>query len=342
MKLRHLLWSVGIVAFALGCEDEEKVKASLNDLSPEVQQFITMRMSSSSSLRMSGDAAVNQSFQNLMSMANTFNGGRKAGDSTIVDEEPPSDTTIYNPWVSCAVITQVQNEDGTTTVTYDYGDGCEEGYGEYKYLMHGKYSSTYSYQYNQNQEGTKFFGSYFYKSVYDNYGGSYYMGDSTIDWAMDGNSFYQGVSEYDFENNKFSGTSIFNDTTDYAYDGIVSVYRSKGKSKYNERGGVVEENEFKYGTNENYYHSKALSPLVSDYTCNNFGPEDGAFRESYVWVYTSGVEVINFKQDGVEGTFQIDYGNGECDNIIYVIENGVRTEVDLGDAVFYCGFAEKG
>lgn len=341
MKLRNLFWSVAMMAVVIGCqEDEQPAKASLDDLSPEVRNFITMRLSSSSSLRMSGDAAVNKSFQSLMSMANGFNGGRKAGDST--ETEVDSDTTIYQvPWSSCAVITEVKNDDGTTTITYDYGEGCEEGYGDYKYFMHGKYTSIYKYQYEQ--QGARYWGSYYYRTFYDNYGGSYYAGDSTIDWSMDGSSFYQGVSEYDAETQKFSGDYYFNDTTDYAYDGFVNRYRSKGKSKYNERGGVVEENEYLYGNDENFYHSKALTPLVSDYTCNvNNGPETNLLRASYVWIYTSGIEEVNYAQDGDTGTFQIDYGNGECDNIIFIIEDGVRTEVDLGEAIFYCGTTTTG
>ena len=46
--------------------------------------------------------------------------------------------------------------------------------------------------------------------------------------------------------------------------------------------------------------------------------------------YVSGHEVIHYRQDGVEGTFEIDYGNGECDNRITILENGKIIFVDLG------------
>lgn len=341
MKLKNLFWSIAMMAVVIGChEDEQQAKATLDDLSPEVRNFITMRLSSSSSLRMSGDAAVNKSFQSLMSAANHFNSGRKAGDSTGVD----SDTTIYQaPWGSCGIITEVRNTDGSSSITYDYGDGCDEGYGDYKYRMYGKYISTYHYQYQQ--QGTLFKSNYVYEAQYVNYGGSYTLGDSIYEWSMKGKSRYRGTSEYDTATFSFAGNYIFNDTTDYSNNGEVSEYRSKGISQYNERGGVVSENEYRYGTNDNYYYSKVLQPLISDYTCNRVEYKGGILAPSnysYVWVPTSGLEAIQYVQDGEAGAFQIDYGNGTCDNIIFIIEDGLRTEVDLGEAIFYCGTTTTG
>src|SRR5688572_3779565 len=141
MKTRNLICATLLSMLALGCQDNEPAKTSIDSLSPEVRNFLTMRLSSSSALRMSGDAAINQSYQTLMDEVKGMSGGRVAGDSS-----GGYDTTIYQePWHSCAVITQVENEDGSITYTYDYGEGCEEGWGDYKYLMHGKYTYTYKY-----------------------------------------------------------------------------------------------------------------------------------------------------------------------------------------------------
>jgi len=49
--------------------------------------------------------------------------------------------------------------------------------------------------------------------------------------------------------------------------------------------------------------------------------------------YVSGKERISYRQGDKEGSFIIDYGDGECDNVIVIIENGKRIKVDLSDSV---------
>jgi len=326
MRIKNLLWSALLGVLIAGCDDNDPSKSSLDELSPQVREFLTMRISSSNSLRMSGDAAVNESYQNLMSDVRAINGGRIAGDSAAV--EP--DTIIYDdPFQSCAVVTYTENEDGSITYVYDYGDGCEEGWNSYKYFMHGKYS--YTQKYISSQEGSLFKYDYEYAYEYDNYGGQSYY--DTIGWYTDGYMNGTGSSQYDTASHKFSGNYTYDGIMEYGY-GVEQKqrYSSKGKSHYDEREAVTLENDYEYGNDENYYSSKVTRPLVSDYTCNQ-----GDFLERYIWTYVSGREVVHYKQDGEEGSFEVDYGNGNCDNIIYIIENGERTEVDLGDAVFYCG-----
>ncbi|HEY3405157.1 MAG TPA: hypothetical protein VGK59_17355 [Ohtaekwangia sp.] len=330
MRIKALLWSAVFGVLIAGCDDNDQSKSSIDELSPEVRGYLTMRISSANSLRMSGDAVVNESYQNLMSSVHGRSGGRMADDSVGVDP----DTVIYDePWRSCAVVTETINEDGSITYVYDYGDGCEEGWGDYKYIMHGKY--TYTYKYDYSQEGSVYKYDYEYAFEYDNYGGQYYY--DSVGWYNDGYSNGKGSSLYDTANHKFTGN--------YTYDGIMEYgyghepkqrYSSKGKSQYDERGGVISENDYEYGNEENYYSSKVTRPLVSDYTCNQ-----EEFLDRYVWIYVSGREAVHYKQDGKEGSFEVDYGNGECDNIIYIIENGERTEVDLGDAIFFCGDIAK-
>lgn len=45
--------------------------------------------------------------------------------------------------------------------------------------------------------------------------------------------------------------------------------------------------------------------------------------------YVSGLEKITYRQDGKTGEFIIDYGNGECDNVIYILENGKRIRIEM-------------
>src|SRR6188768_1039846 len=240
---RTFLVSALLLGIALGCSDDDDQYDSLKDLSPYARQFVSLRLSSGGVMRESGDAAVNQSFQSMMNDRPMFPGGRIAEDSTNTGGD--SDSTIYdNPWVSCAVITTTTNKDGTTTTVYDYGDGCEEGWGDYRYQMHGKYS--YTYKYSSERNGSVYIYSYLFSAIYDNYGGQYYYADSTA-WSMDGRSHYVGYSSYDTAAQKFFGMYNSSDTSTYSYAGVVSQYKSKGKSNYNESGGTVEENEYEYG-----------------------------------------------------------------------------------------------
>ncbi|MDZ7606810.1 MAG: hypothetical protein U5K79_14745 [Cyclobacteriaceae bacterium] len=47
--------------------------------------------------------------------------------------------------------------------------------------------------------------------------------------------------------------------------------------------------------------------------------------------YVSGRERIEYRQGEESGLFEIDYGNGECDRIITIIEGGKKVEIDLGN-----------
>lgn len=323
MKLSKTVLTYVCLAFAaVSCSDSD-LDPSAKDLSQFAQEFMGMRLGSPNAANKSSEAAINQSFQNMMSSRGVV-GGRVAGDST-GNGGGVGDSTIYkDPWVSCAIITTTENPDGSTTTIYDYGDGCEEGWGEYKYFMHGKTIQTYKY--TSQQTGSVFRDSYLFKMRYDNYGGNYNSDSSA--WNINGNSHYEGYSSYDTANNKFSGAYSYNDTSLYEYGDKGYEYKSKGKSNYDETGWVVEESDYEYGDETGYYRSHVVEPLVYNYLCNVFD-EDG-LTEAYVWVAVSGKEIVTYSQGGEAGSFEIEYGNGECDNIIYVTENGIRVRVDLG------------
>ena len=327
MKLNKTAFACVCLAFAaVSCSDSDP-GPSINELSKFAQEFMGMRLGSPNLSNKSSEAAINQSFQNMMS-SHGLAGGRMAGDST-TNGEGGSDSTIYkDPWVSCAIITTTENSDGSTTTIYDYGDGCEEGWGEYKYFMHGKTVQTY--RYTSQQTGSLIQDSYLFKMLYDNYGGNY--GSDSSAWNMNGNSHYEGYSLYDTATSKFSGAYSYNDTSLYQYGDKSYAYKSKGKSNYDETGWVVEESDYEYGDGTDYYRSHVVEPLVSNYSCNVFG--DDGLTIAYVWVAVSGKEIVTYRQGGEEGSFEIDYGNGECDNIIYITEDGIRVRVDLGPGWF--------
>lgn len=306
------------------CSENEPANAPLSDAA---KQYLSLRLGTNRASLQGMSSPINQSFEGLFSASAAFN-GRISGDSTI-DPGEPGDTTIFeDPWTSCAVITEFDNEDGSHTYIQDYGEGCEEGWGDYKYFMHGKVTSTYRNQFSQ--VGSVFKDSYSYAVDYDNYGGHY---NGAWSWLINGGGTYDGESQYDTANQTFSGSYSYEDETMYEFDSSSYSYKGRGTTSYDETKYVVESNETEYSTGvDQFFKSKVLSPLVSKYSCYSFGASNGGFGDSslaYWFTYVSGRERIEFKEGDVNGTFEIDYGNGECDNIITIYENGNITVVDL-------------
>lgn len=326
-----------LVALIVACSDGgDDIKSGTP--SEEVSSYLKMRFGNSrmESLDMAGANPAQSSYNGMMNNFG-FNGGRLSGDST---EGGSSDDSIYvDPWepwewTSCAAITRSENTDGSITESYDYGDGCMEGYEGYQYLMKGKYTQTYKNNYNQ--EGKVYSDNYFYDVDYDNYGGTYYgewypNGESS--WNIDGFSTYTGSSTYDEESQTYSGSYTYESETVYEWDTYKYYYKSDGASHYNQTTSTSEGSyEYRDETEDYFYGVDILSPLVYDYSCYTSGAEDAIAPSSYwFFTYVSGVESIRFTENGESGAFTIDYGNGECDNIVTITENGVSYTVDLAD-----------
>ncbi len=335
IKLTAFLCFIALLGI-ISCSDE----AENAELSVAAKQYLSMRMGSNNAMSQNMSGPINQSFQSLFNRSGGPN-GRMAGDSSEIPQDStgvPSDTTIIreNPWQSCAVVTEVDNEDGSHTTTHDYGDGCEEGWEGYKYFMHGKLTSTYQNLFSQI--GSLFKNSYFYASHYDNYGGNH---NGEWSWVLNGGGTYEGESEYDTANQTFSGNYSYGDELTYQYDSISYSYNGNSNVHYDESKYVVESSNYEYAVGEDYYYkANVLKPLVSDYTCY----QQNSLIESfcYFWVYVSGRERIEFKDGDVTGVFEIDYGNGECDNIITIYENGNKTVIDLNNSWLTDGVATGG
>lgn len=313
---------------AWGCQDNNETPlGNVNDLSPFAKEFLGMRNGSVNSLAAAGTQMVNKGFQGAMNTFLSMTGATGVpSDSTIVDPGPGG-------WTTCGTITETQNPDGSTTVVTDYGAGCEEGFGEYKYLMFGKNSSTYRYL--SSQTGSAFTFEYFSRYLADHFGSTYYYdinNDGTKDtttWISNGHSSYSGKSMYDTVTHKFSGYYAYSDTSEYTYDDETYNSMSQGESIYDNLQSVTTKNNYEYRQGEEFYRSEVMAPLVTNYTCLTpaSGPEIAICP---MWlVYVSGRERVTYNQAGKSGQFEIDYGNGECDNIIYIYENGKVIKIDL-------------
>ena len=319
------------ILLAIGCADNDPSFNSLEELSPEAKAFLGMRNGANQALSAAGNsnpatASINKSYQGAYNSYATVSGAEGVSENT--------DTTVIEPypypgWESCANITQTINPDGSTTTTTDYGDGCEEGNEYYKYFMHGK--NIYTYKYGQTQSGSVFKYTYFTRYRSENFGGKYYYESDTSEWVSNGRSTYSGESQYDSLDHSFSGYYAHSDTSEYTYDDITYIYKSIGETMYDDHKSVVEASNYEYSYGGDFYKSEVLIPLVTDYTCMSpsMGGVNGGMMMPYWSTYVSGRERIQFKQGDSEGNFEIDYGNGACDNIIVIYENGKVFSVDL-------------
>jgi hypothetical protein len=343
-----ILWTVfSLIAAGIlvSCSDESD-QINQDELSEFAMNYLTMRAGSQSAQLDRQEGALNQSFQNLFGNYMGMVRGRIAedstgntepgnpGDSTVWDY--PSDTVIYeDPWISCATITETVNEDGSVTTITDYGDGCEEGYSDWKYRMWGAVISTYLY--NSTFNGSVFKDVYYFDSEYDHYGGYYYYDSS--EWEMNGTSHYEGESTYDTTNWSFSGWSAYEDHTIYRWNETAYEYNGEGKFTYDNHLWVTEYSDYEYTTGDDYYYkTSVLEPLVIDYSCTFPDHANGLAVSGtdsnfclLIPIYISGVERIQYRQDGEAGDFIIDYGDGECDYIIKVTENGKTVTVNLAE-----------
>lgn len=301
------------MAWLVACQDPEPN----GKLSEFASEFISLRLGGQNAAAMTGQPMINRSFQGLMGGMTGMPGGRAQNGS---------DTTLYEPWQSCAIITEITDDDGSVTITYDYGKGCQEGWGEWTYTMFGKFQ--YTYRYTTDRAGSVYRHSYSFASRADNYGGNYGRHDSTR-WLSNGTSSYEGESTYDTVSQKFSGWFEHENESEYAYGDEEYEYRSDGRSSYDEKGHTVERSEYEYQQDDEYYKSTVIRPVFTRYDCSS--PSIiSASSLMMPWIPVSGVERVIYRQNGKTGLFEINYGDGQCDDIIFVTENGVTTRVDVG------------
>ena len=229
------------------------------------------------------------------------------------------DTINYWAPVTCAIVTESDNEDGTHTTVYDYGTGCDE----YGSLIRGKI--TYIWKNDNNN----------YSSVvmYDHYYsyGIEVNGISKYSFTSDANSFIT-IKETDNADDStisimpvqfnWSGTCAGSDEITMLYDDGNSTYlKSEYLNEWDSISYRVTQGDYFYSSKaEGYeYHYLVTVPLITDYKC----------KES--WVPVSGIETIATTEDGETREYLLDYGTGNCDNLAQITENGKTSIVDFGE-----------
>ncbi|MFK7953507.1 MAG: hypothetical protein AB8B73_11720 [Ekhidna sp.] len=241
--------------------------------------------------------------------------GRVLSDSTDTGED---DTP------SCLTESWEDDGNGTYSYTLDFGDGCDY-YGEF---LKGKLEESGTYSETGFSSTT----------TYTDFGGE--------DWSIDGTQSYSGTWEESSESDENIEDSIFYhfaakyefsaDMTqsymEYDYDSTSDAsteerlveleYVSQGSESSDELGYTVESRteSMTFNTGESFA-SSVDAPLYMSNAC----------YEEDVWIYVSGIESGSYTFEGETGAYSINYGDGTCDNLVTITENGVTEEVDLGE-----------
>ena len=229
------------------------------------------------------------------------------------------DTANYWAPVTCAKVTETDNADSTHTTIYDYGDGCDE----YGSLTKGKI--TYIWKNDNN--------NYYSEVIYDHYYsyGVEMNGISQYSFTSDGNSYYSMGSKEDYSDStvtampvqfNWSGTSTGHDEITMKYDdGNSTFYRSDYSNIWDSISYKVLEGDYFYSsTSDGYeYHYLVQKPLITDYRCTNS------------WVPVSGIEIITTTEKEEIEEYTLNYGNGTCDNLAELTQNGETSIIDFGE-----------
>ncbi|MCX6309197.1 MAG: hypothetical protein NTY32_10350 [Bacteroidia bacterium] len=244
------------------------------------------------------------------------------------------DSTQNWSFFTCATVTEINNEDGTTTTIYDYGDGCDE----YGSLMKGKI--TYIWKNEGNNYESKVLYEHYYcngteingysENSFTSDGNSYFefskggtgvAGDSGEPYVVDSGEVYVDDSiSYPEITFNWSGTSTSEEDLTITDDGGEEyTYNSVYSTKWDNSTYTVLTGAYNYiSKSDNYeYHYLVSQPLVTNYEC------------SISWVPVSGIETTTCVKSGKTDVLAINYGDGTCDSFALVTENGVTTNVDM-------------
>ena len=216
-----------------------------------------------------------------------------------------NDSTQVDCWVESFTETENSYE-----FTLDFGDGCELD-GEF---MKGRLVEKGTFTDNTFSSEVEYFA----------FGGR--------DWEVSGTESYNGTWSEDEADSSvwesaYSFASALVESYTFENQSIEVDYKASGAERMDESSFVIEAaNETVSVSTGESYESKVDSPLVMDFNCD--------WEQAYIFV--SGIETGSYTYldeagETISGTYSIDYGNGSCDNLITITEDGVSEEIDLGE-----------
>jgi len=202
----------------------------------------------------------------------------------------------------CVEISLVINDDGSHTWIVDFGDGCDF----FGRLLKGKVSQTFWA--NEN--------SYTEEILFEDFGGE--------NWMLNGTRNLNGTYEEDDSTGWFTTTFSFVTDVEILHEGEVFQYDATGVETLNRQSFTVEERVATLTLEDgSYFNSLVLEPVVWSFACE----EEGVF------IFVAGLVEESYTDAAGElvAIHTVDFGDGECDNIVTIEGKGITIIIDLGE-----------
>ncbi len=299
--------AIALILTILSCNKGENIQN--NNDNNVLKRYLEIKSTMATFQKNNGDA-------NLEALGASIMNNKKKSLKSVVDSGWVDtgwidvDTSYWQKW-TCANVNEYIDTDGNNVTVYDYGtSGCDD----WGSLIKGKVT----YIWSQKND------IYFSKVLYENYSayGMTMNGYSEYSYSFGNMIFANGIDSTITKIN-WSGSSSCNENIEMAYEnGETFQYTADYSSDWNGQSCTVHQGEYSYKniTNGYEYTYKVTQDLFYNYEC---GPE--------IYVPVSGIEEIIYKDVEVDTKFITNYGNGTCDNLATISENGVDYTVDFGN-----------
>lgn len=209
-------------------------------------------------------------------------------------------------WGGCALASFTENADNSWTIKLDYGDGCADGDKFTKGVVSFTWKST------SNTSGV-------HKVIFENFSESKVGEQNANPGSLNG--FYESQYSFEFEE--------LEDTTDVNYSEAIKTelevrYKNGSKDKFKAEGNLITDIE---GTRVNSLEFSGSTANNDVFSGNVVEPLFFSFSCTDTYIYVTGTEAID-----VNGKSSvIDYGDGQCDNIFTIRQDGVTITIDLDE-----------
>jgi hypothetical protein len=206
---------------------------------------------------------------------------------------------VADLWDTCALVAITENPSGTYTVILDFGDGCTDADGK---TRRGKVGF----------RGIETDSSGVFEIAFESF--AEFDASTPEADSLTLNGYFKGEWSAT-SGGEFQYHEAFQAAVELLHDkGFKEGFIAEGDLKGNTQKIVVSKHNFHIANSDGEsFSGLVVEPLLYDLTC------EGAR------VYTDGSEV--YQLNGKSAA--IDYGNGECDNIVLITAEGIIVIVDL-------------
>lgn len=324
--MKKFVLSLMALSLLVRCNDSENSLQSgtLDDLSLSARSFLVFQSGAQTANAFGSTSALANSAQSMATALAQANVG--IADALL-------SATGTSQWSTCGQHSEVQNEDGSITITIDYGDGCNFSGDDYTYVQFGKSISTYKNEHTQ--KGNSFHNSFTSHSRYIDFGGKFISSEYDSEWRVNGTNAGEGYFSYDTLTHNYAGEFINADSTSTVVDGTSYTYYGNQNIKFEELKTIVETQSYRYTIDNDYFETLVITPVVTDYTCFASSMSADGDDEAHILPISitpvSGRIRVTYQYKGEQGSFEVDYGDGTCNDEIIIIENGKSIRISGDD-----------